>query len=204
MARTKVLLVQDVLDLGEAGDVRVVAGGYARNYLMPRGLAILATKGALKQAEEIRQAGIRRRARERAHAESQAELVRGQRLVFGARAGENERLYGSVTAHEIADKLSEAAGFEVDRRRIQLEHPLRDLGIYTLELRFMADVSAEFQVAVVREGENWAAAEAREAARAKAQAEKEAAAAAARAVVEAEEAEESAEEEAAAEETEEE
>ena len=201
MARTKVLLVQDVLDLGEAGDVRVVAGGYARNYLMPRGLAILATRGALKQAEEIRQAGMRRRARERAHAESQAALVRGQRLLFGARAGENERLYGSVTAHEIADQLSEAVGFEVDRRRIQLEHPLRDLGIYTLELRFMADVSAAFQVAVVREGETWMAAEAREAAKAKARAEKEAEDAAARAVAEAEE---TAQEEAAAEEAEEE
>ncbi|MDI9546747.1 MAG: 50S ribosomal protein L9 [Chloroflexota bacterium] len=201
MARTKVLLVQDVLDLGEAGDVRVVAGGYARNYLMPRGLAILATKGALKQAEEIRQAGIRRRARERAHAESQAAVVRGQRLLFEARAGENERLYGSVTAHEIADKLSEAVGFEVDRRRIQLEHPLRELGIHALDLRFMADVSAEFQVAVVREGETWAAAEARAAAKAKAQAEKEAADAAARAAAEAEEA---AEEEAEAEEAEEE
>ena len=106
-----------------------------------------------------------------------------------------------MTAHEIADKLSEAVGFEVDRRRIQLEHPLRELGIHALDLRFMADVSAEFQVAVVREGETWAAAEARAAAKAKAQAEKEAADAAARAAAEAEEA---AEEEAEAEEAEEE
>lgn len=186
MARTKVLLIEDVLDLGEAGDVRVVAGGFARNYLMPRGLAVLATKGALKQAEGIRQAGMRKRARERAHAESQAALVRGQRLLFGARAGENERLYGSVTSHEIGDRLSEAVGFEVDRRRIQLDHPLRDLGIFTVELRFMADVSAEFQVAVVREGENWAAAEAREAAKAKAVAEEEAAYSAAMLAAEAE------------------
>ncbi len=73
------------------------------------------------------------------------------------RAGENERLYGSVTAHEIADKLSEAVGFEVSRRRIQLEHPLRETGHPRADLRFMADVSAEFQVAVVREGETWAA-----------------------------------------------
>ncbi len=194
MARTKVLLIEDVMDLGEAGDVRVVAGGFARNYLMPRGMAILATKGALKQAEEIRQAGMRRRARERAHAESQAILVRGQKLLFGARAGDTDRLYGSVTSAEIAEKLSEAVGFEVDRRRIQLEHPLRDLGIYALDLRFMTDVSAQFQVAVVREGESWAAADAREAAKAKAVADEEAARAAARLAAQAEEEEEVAEE----------
>lgn len=197
MARTKVLLIEDVMDLGEAGDVRVVAGGFARNYLMPRGMAILATKGALKQAEEIRQAGMRRRARERAHAESQAILVRGQKLLFGARAGDTDRLYGSVTSAEIAEKLSEAVGFEVDRRRIQLEHPLRDLGIYALDLRFMTDVSAQFQVAVVREGESWAAADAREAAKAKAVADEEAARAAARLAAQAEEEEEVAEEEEA-------
>lgn len=187
MARTKVLLVQDVLDLGEAGDVRVVAGGYARNFLMPRGLAVLATKGALKQADDVRQAGIRRRARERAHAESQAAVVRGQRLLFSARAGDNDRLYGSVTVHDIADKLTEAVGFEIDRRHIELEHPIRDLGIYTVELRFMAGVSADFEVGVVREGESWAAAEARAEAKAKAQAAREAEEAAARLAVEAEE-----------------
>ncbi len=197
MARTKVLLIEDVMDLGEAGDVRVVAGGFARNYLMPRGMAILATKGALKQADEIRQAGMRRRARERAHAESQAALVSGQKLLFGARAGDTDRLYGSVTTAEIAEKLSEAVGFEVDRRRIQLEHPLRDLGIYALDLRFMTDVSAQFQVAVVREGESWAAADAREAAKAKAVADQEAARAAARLAAQAEEEQEEAEEEEA-------
>lgn len=194
MARTKVLLVQDVLDLGEAGDVRVVAGGYARNFLMPRGLAVLATKGALKQAEDVRQAGIRRRARERAHAESQAAVVRGQRLLFSARAGDNERLYGSVTVHDIADKLSEAVGFEIDRRHIELEHPIRELGISTVELRFMAGVSADFQVGVVREGEGWAAAEARIAAKAKAQAELEAEEAAAMLALEAQEQEAESEE----------
>ncbi|OUC08089.1 50S ribosomal protein L9, partial [Litorilinea aerophila] len=104
----KVILTQDVPDLGLAGEVHSVAGGYARNYLMPRGLAILATKGALKQAEEIRQAGIRRRARERANAEAQAEVIRQQRLLFEARAGENDRLYGSVTSADIAEKLAEA------------------------------------------------------------------------------------------------
>jgi large subunit ribosomal protein L9 len=169
MARTKVLLTQDVMDLGEAGDVRVVAGGYARNYLFPRGMAVLATRGALKQAEEIRRAGMIRRAQERKHAESQAALVQDKKLLFEAKAGETDRLYGSVTSADIADRIMDDTGIEIDRRRIQLEHPIRDLGIYNLTIRFMAEVSADFQVAVVREGESWEDAEAREAAKAKAE-----------------------------------
>lgn len=165
MARMKVLLLQDVTELGNAGNIYTVAGGYARNYLMPRGLAVIASKGALKQAEEIKQAGIRRRARERANAEAQAQLINGQRLLFAANAGENERLYGSVTSADVAERLSEMVGFEVERRKIQLEHALRDLGIYDLTVRLMPEVTASFKVAVVRDGENWAAAEARIAAK---------------------------------------
>jgi large subunit ribosomal protein L9 len=161
MSRMKVLLTQDVPNLGLAGEIHTVAGGYARNYLMPRGLGILATKGALKQAEEIRQSGIRRRAKERANAEAQAQVIAQHKLLFAARAGENDRLYGSITSADIAEELSKAVGFEIDRRRIQLEHPLRDLGIYDIELRLMAEVAPKFKVAVVREGETWEAAEAR-------------------------------------------
>ena len=161
MSRIKVLLTQDVASLGLAGEIHSVAGGYARNYLMPRGMVVLATKSALKQAEDIRQAGIRRRARERANAEAQAQVIAQHKLLFTARAGDNNRLYGSVTSADIAEELSKAVGFEVDRRRIQLEHPLRDLGIYDIELRLMADVAPKFKVAVVREGEGWADAEAR-------------------------------------------
>lgn len=163
MARMKVLLLKDVPELGNAGEIYAVAGGYARNYLMPRGLAVLATKGAMKQAEEIKEAALRARARERANAEAQAQMIEGKRLLFSANAGENDRLYGSVTAAEIAEKLSEQVGFEVDRRRIELEHPIRDLGIYDLSLRLMTDVYGKFQVAVVREGEGWSEAEARQA-----------------------------------------
>lgn len=161
MGRMKVLLTQDVANLGLAGEIHNVAGGYARNYLMPRGMVVLATKGALKQADDIRQAGIRRRAKERADAEAQGQMIVKQKLLFAARTGENNRLYGSVTSADIAEQLSKAVGFEVDRRRIQLEHPLRDLGIYDIELRLMPDVAPKFKVAVVREGEGWAEAEAR-------------------------------------------
>lgn len=166
MARTKVLLMQDVPTLGEAGNVFTVAAGYARNYLMPRGMAILATKGAVKQAEGIRQAAIRRRAQERANAAAQADIISRQRLLFAANAGENDRLYGSVTSADIAEKLAEQVGFEIDRRRIQLEHAIRDLGIFTVQIRLMPDIVPSFTVGVVREGEGWAEAEARQAAQA--------------------------------------
>ena len=170
MARTKVLLTDDIMDLGEAGDVRIVAGGYARNYLFPRNLAVLATKGSLKQAEEIRRAGMIRRAQQREHSESQAEVISGLKLLFETKAGETDRLYGSVTMADIADRLEAEAGFEVDRRHIQMEHPIRDLGIFELTLRFMTDVSAEFLVAAVREDEVWEDAESRVAEKAAAEA----------------------------------
>lgn len=169
MARVKVLLLKDVAELGHAGDVYAVAGGYARNYLMPRGLAVLATRGAMKQAEEIKSAAMRRRARERANAEAQAQMIGGKKLLFAANAGENDRLYGSVTTSDIAEKLTAAVGFDIDRRRIELDHGLRDLGIHDITIRLMPEVTAKFQVAVVREGEDWAAAEARAIAKARAQ-----------------------------------
>jgi len=177
----KVLLTQDVPELGVAGEIYAVAGGYARNYLMPRGMAVLATKGALKRAEELKEAGIRRRAKERANAEAQAQMINGKKLLFIANAGENNRLYGSVTTADIAERLTEAVGFDVDRRRIVLDQGLRELGLFDLSVRLMPEVTATFVVAVVREGENFAAAEARVAAAKAAakQAEEEAAAEAA-------------------------
>jgi large subunit ribosomal protein L9 len=162
----KVLLLKDVAELGHAGEVFAVAGGYARNYLMPRGLAVLATRGALRQADEIKQAGIRQRARERANADAQVEMINGKRLLFMVNAGENDRLYGSVTSAEIAEKLAATCEFDIDRRKIDLEHPIRELGIYDLSIRLMPEVSATFQVGVVRDGEGWAAAESRRAAKA--------------------------------------
>ena len=162
MARMKVLLTEDIPSLGLAGEVHSVARGYARNYLLPRREAILATKGALKQAEDIRQAAIRKRAQERSNADAQAEVISSQQLLFDVRAGENDRLYGSITTSDIAERLEEAAEFEVDRRRIVLGQPIRELGLYDVTIRLMAEVDATFAVAVVREGEGWADAEQRE------------------------------------------
>jgi len=162
MARMKVLLTEDVPTLGLAGEVHTVARGYARNYLLPRREAILATKGALKQAEDIRQAAIRKRAQERSNADAQAEVLTGQQLLFNVRAGENDRLYGSITTSDISTRLEDAVEFEVDRRRIALNQPIRELGLYDVTIRLMAEVEATFSVAVVREGESWADAEQRE------------------------------------------
>lgn len=162
MARMKVLLTEDIPSLGLAGEVHTVARGYARNYLLPRREAILATKGALKQAEDIRQAAIRKRAQERSNADAQAEVLNGQQLLFNVRAGDNDRLYGSITTSDIATRIEEAVEFEVDRRRIALNQPIRELGLYDVTIRLMAEVEATFGVAVVREGESWADAEQRE------------------------------------------
>ena len=180
MARMKVLLTEDIPTLGLAGEIHTVTRGYARNYLIPRREAILATKGALKQAEEIRQTSIRRGAQERSNADAQAEVLGGQQLLFAVRAGDNNRLYGSITSSDIADQLAKAVNFEVDRRRILLNAPIRELGLFDVAIRLMTGVEATFAVAVVREGEKWADAEERKRAReAAAQAEAEAEAAAA-------------------------
>ena len=162
MARMKVLLTEDIPSLGLAGEVHTVARGYARNFLIPRREAIVATRGALKQAEEIRQTAIRRRAREFSNAQAQAQVLSGQQLLFEVRAGDNDRLYGSITTSDIAEQLTENVEFEVDRRRIMLGASIRELGLYDLTLRLMPEVEATFAVAVVREGESWADAEQRE------------------------------------------
>lgn len=170
MARMKILLTQDVPNVGLAGEIYTVAAGYARNYLIPRGEAILATAAAMKKAEEIRKAATHKRAQERANAEAQAEVIRQQRMLFQVRAGEKNRLYGSVTSAEIAERLQELVGFEVDRRRVMLDTAIRDLGTYQVGVRLMADITPTFTVAVVRSGEGWEEAEQRHAKTAPAQA----------------------------------
>jgi len=166
MARMKVLLIEDVPNLGLAGEIQTVAAGFARNYLMPRKEAVPASKGAVKQAEDIRQAATRKRAKERANAQAQAEMINKQKLLFEVRAGDNGRLYGSITSGDVAEQLEGMLEFEIDRRRIQLDAGIRDLGIYGVPIRLMPDVTATFTVAVVREGEGWADAEQRQAAEA--------------------------------------
>ena len=147
----KVLLLEDVDNLGLAGSVVTVADGYARNYLIPQGLATLATKGAMKQAEQIRKAGERKRARLMADAQALAQRIEGLTLTFRARAGETGKLYGSVTTADLAEALARELGQEIDRRKI-ISDPLRQIGEHTVPIRLMTDVSATLRVVIEPEG----------------------------------------------------
>ena len=149
----KVLLIKDVYKLGRAGDVKRVADGYGRNYLLPQGLAVLATPGALKQAEFIKNQAETQR-----HALNQelggvADRINGLVLTFPVRASETGKLYGSISAQMIAEALSQKAGVEVNRRQMDIE-PLRTLGEYQVPIRLTVDLIPQVSVIVHREGES--------------------------------------------------
>jgi large subunit ribosomal protein L9 len=147
----QVLLLKDVEPLGEAGEVKKVADGYARNYLIPRGLATAATAGAVKQAELMQQAEERREAQAISEAKALAAILDGQTVSFQARAGEGDRLYGSITSGNIAEALEENTGQEVDKRKIELSEPIKDLGEHTVTIRLAAEAVASVTVVVERQ-----------------------------------------------------
>lgn len=149
--KMKVLLLQDVEHLGKAGEIKDVSGGFGRNYLLPKGFAVLATKSQVKQAEE-RLAAQRRKA-EAARKEAQALAARLAELTltFTVKVGEQDRLYGSVTNADIAAKLHEVAGIEIDRRKIGLEDPIKRTGEYEVPVELMSGVSSTLKVVVVGE-----------------------------------------------------
>ena len=148
----KVLLLKDVYKLGRAGDVKRVADGYGRNYLLPQGLAVLATPGALKQADHIRARAAAQREVVNKEMSGVAEALKDLVLAFPARAGETGKLYGSITNQMIADAIRERTGAEVDRRQIDSE-PIRNLGEYKVRVRLTMDLIPEVTVIVHREGE---------------------------------------------------
>ena len=147
----EVLLLKDVEDFGEAGEIKKVADGYARNYLVPRGLAVRATPGAIKQAEKERQAAARRQAKELTEAQALAQALDGVSVSFQARAGESDRLYGSITNVNIAEALEEKIGQEVDRRKIEMEEPLKELGTHAITVRLAPGAEAKVTVVIERE-----------------------------------------------------
>jgi large subunit ribosomal protein L9 len=149
----KIILTRDVSNLGQAGDVKDVAAGYARNYLIPKGLAIKATPGALKEFERRQAAEARRGEKMSAHAEALAQRLSGVTLVFEAKAGEKGRLYGSITPAEIAEALGREVGETFDRRKQILSEPLRHVGEHVVSVRLASDVVAEVKVVVKPEGE---------------------------------------------------
>lgn len=148
----KVLLIQDVDNLGYAGDVKKVADGFGRNYLIPRNMAILATPGALKQAETIRKAAEKHRAHEMADAQAVANQLAGVELYFERRAGETGKLYGSVTSTDISDEIKVKTGLEVDKRKVALPEPIRQLGEQEVTIKLMIDVTTTIKVHVLPEG----------------------------------------------------
>jgi large subunit ribosomal protein L9 len=147
----QVLLLKDVDGLGEIGEVKKVADGYARNYLIPRGLAVPATEGAVRQMEAARQARLRRHAKALTEAQLLAQLLDGTTLTFHARAGETDRLYGSITNAHIAQALAEKFEREIDKRKIDLEEPLKELGTHAVTVRLAPEAEAKLTVIIERE-----------------------------------------------------
>jgi len=143
-----VILRADVENLGSAGDVVHVRPGYARNYLIPHGLALVATEGSRRRFEEERRQSSRTVERQKVHAEDMASELEGVSLTFTMRAGEEGRLFGSVTNADISEAL-EKEGLQVDRRDIVLEEPIKDLGVYRVPIRLHAEVEPVIRIWVV-------------------------------------------------------
>jgi large subunit ribosomal protein L9 len=146
----KVLLKEDVESLGFAGEVHKVADGFGRNFLLPKGLATMATPSMMKQAEGWRKKAQARREQIRAEFEALSARISGTTLTFQARAGETGRLYGSITTQQITDKLNQVLGTDVDRRKVG-EHTLRDLGEHKVVVRLSADFQPEITVVIESE-----------------------------------------------------
>lgn len=144
----KVVLRADVENLGNKGDLVDVADGYARNYLVPRGLALKATRGIEKQADAMRRNREARDKRDREAAQALADQFEGRTITVKARAGAEGRLFGSVTSVDVADAVHKQTGVEIDRRKINLDEPLKELGGVDLQLRLHPDVVANLHVEV--------------------------------------------------------
>jgi len=149
----QVILLKDVKRLGKLGDVKRVSAGYARNYLFPRGLAQPATEAARKRIAERITARARQQATEKATVEAKAADLQDVELVFPAKAGESGRLYGSVTNADIAEQLSQRIGIEIDKRKVLLEDPIKEIGTSEVEIKLHADVRLTITVVVEREEE---------------------------------------------------
>ena len=148
----KVLLLKDVYKLGRAGDIKKVADGYGRNFLLPQKLAVLATAGALKQVEKIRSQAEVRRTELNSELKELADQINGITVVFPAKAGETGKLYGSITTQDVADAIQEKTRFEVKKQQIDMQ-PIRNLGEFTAYVRLTMDLVPEVKVLVHREGE---------------------------------------------------
>ncbi len=148
----KVLLIKDVYKLGRAGDVKKVADGYGRNFLLTQRLAVLATPGALKTAEKIRSTAEIQRAQLNNELKDLADHINGVTLNFAVKAGETGKLYGSITTQDVATGIQEQTRYEVKRQQIDMQ-PIRELGEFKAHVRLTIDLMPEIKIIVHREGE---------------------------------------------------
>lgn len=151
MAKMKVVLRQDVDRLGDVGDVVTVSGGFARNYLIPRGLAVPATKGSIKQADDWRQSRGAREAKGVREAQALKTRLEAQPLAVSAQAGPDGRLFGSVTAAQIGEAIAAALQADVERHAIELPEPIRHLGFHSVQVRLHPEVTADVTLEVVEQ-----------------------------------------------------
>ena len=153
----KVVLRQDVPKLGEAGTIQEVKPGFARNYLIPQGMAVVATPGEMKSAEHNAAVKARKIAKQEAQLQSLADKIAGKRLEFTVRAGEAGRLYGSITAGDIAEELAKIVGEEIDRRKVVLEDPIRQLGQHDVVVHLVGRLRPAITVIAIGDAEYQAA-----------------------------------------------
>jgi large subunit ribosomal protein L9 len=146
----EIILQEDVEKLGHRGDVVTVKPGYARNFLLPKKLAVEATPGNMKALERIRAALAKKTATELDAAKKQAELLVGATVKFARKTGENDQMFGSVTTSDVADGLK-AQGFGIDKRQVQLAEPLKTLGEFPVTIKVFRDVTAEIKVLIEKE-----------------------------------------------------
>ena len=148
----KVMLVKDVYKLGRAGDIKKVADGFGRNFLIPQGLAVIATAGALKQIDKIRSQAEIRRTEQNSELKDLASHIKGLVLSFSAKAGETGKLYGSITTQDVATAIQEKTRYEVKKAQIDMQ-PIRNLGEFSAHVRLTIDLVPEVKIVVHREGE---------------------------------------------------
>lgn len=146
----KIILTQEVRNLGAPGDVLDVADGYARNFLLPRKLALRATKGALAQVETIRRTREVREVRDLEQAQQIAESIGRLAVRIAAKAGDGGRLFGQVTPASVAEAVTKAGGPKIDKKRLHIDSPIKSLGSHIVHLRLHPEVEAEINVEVVR------------------------------------------------------
>ena len=146
-----VLLKQDVKGTGKAGDIVKVSDGYARNMLLPKGLAVEATEGNIRAAEKQKERIAQKAADDKAAAEELVETLKEKSVTIKAKAGEGGRLFGAITSKDIADAAQEQLGLEIDKKKIDLDAPIKSIGTYTAVLKLYSEVKGELKVSVVEE-----------------------------------------------------